>query len=377
MKKKMKKFLSIILTATLLVSVATACGSNSTADSGAASTPAGESNAQTASNAQAAPDTQAANNAQIELKPLRFGFPGTGAWPNTILGPAYEYGYLDEYLNELGYKAELVGFPGAAPAIHEALVAKELDYVVYAGMAGDLSKANGIDHTLISITSWSSFWAVVVATDSGIETPEDLRGKKIAYARGASPHMYLIRVLREAGLSFDDIEAINASSTEGLAGMATGSIDGTIVQHGQAAELVAEGTAKVIHVGYEADKSVYYEPTVLIGRTELYNENKDVAVAIQKAFLKARDKGKEDVDAYYQLMAEKSGLGFETVKATAEYDLDVGVPLSLDEQYINSLKDILAFLQDNELTAGDIDFDAWIDGGYVVKRAAEEYANEK
>jgi sulfonate transport system substrate-binding protein len=311
------------------------------------------------------------------LKTIRIGFPSGGnGWPNNILGAASEYGYLEEYLNEIGYTAELIGFVGAAPAIHEALVAKQLDYVVYAGMAGVLSKSIGIDHTLLSITNWGSIWCFVVGANSGINTIHDLTGKKIAYQRGATPHMYLIRILNEAGITFNDIEAFNSTIPEGIAGVVSGSIDATVFSNGQEGTLEKDGVIKILHKGFHADKSVYYEPFVFIARSAIHNENKDIAVAIQKSFLKARDKAKEDVDAFYSLISDKSSLALEAVLATAEYNLDVALPLNLDELYINSLKDILVFLRDNGLTSGSVDFNAWIDES-VYTRAAQEYAHEK
>ncbi|GHU90503.1 hypothetical protein FACS189476_10640 [Spirochaetia bacterium] len=266
---------------------------------------------------------------------------------------------------------------GAAPAIHEALVAKELDYVVYAGFAADLARANGINTRLLGISGWGSSWELVASTKSGINTLADLKGKKIAYTRGATPQMYLIKVLAEAGLTFDDIEPLNSTIPEGLAGVVSGSIDATIFVIGQETPLAAAGQVKVLHRGFEADKKTYYEPSVFIGRTDVYEANKEVAVAIQKAFLKTRDKAKEDVDGYYILQSEKTGLGIDIVLATAERNLDVSLPISLDDQYIDSMKEILEFLHVNELTAGKIDFDQWIDGKYVSNKAAREYASEK
>jgi sulfonate transport system substrate-binding protein len=311
------------------------------------------------------------------LKTIKIGFPSAGsAWPGGIFGAASEYGYLEEYLNKIGYTAELVSFVGAAPAIHEALVAKELDYVVYAGMAGVLSKSIGIDHTLISITQWGSGWSFIVGTNSGVNTINDLRGKKLAYQRGASPHMYFIRVLKEAGLTIDDIEPLNSTIPEGIAGIVSGSISGSVISSGQEVDLVRDGVVKVIHKGFNADKSVFFEPSVFIARSDVHKANPDVAAAIQKAFLKAKDKAKEDVDAYYKLISDKSGLALEAVLSTAEYDLDVSIPLNLDDFYISSLKDILEFLKDNKLTTGSVDFDSWFDKS-VYTRAAREYASEK
>jgi sulfonate transport system substrate-binding protein len=326
----------------------------------------------------AAIDTDVTNTEpSSNLEEVRIGFPTSGGdFPGGVYGVALNNGYLEEYLNPLGYTASPQGFVGAAPAIHEALVAEELDFVIYAGMASDLSRANGIEHTLLSVTGWGGYWKLIARTGAGIESIADLKGKKIAYTRGASPHMYLIRVLTEADIAWEEIDSLNMTLPEGIAGVVSGSIDATVVSAGYEAELVANGSATVIHNQFTADKDVYYEPSVYIGRTAYYNEHKDVAVAIQKALLKAKDWVKEDPDAYFKLSADKSGNPLEIILETANYNIDESLPLDLNEKYIDSLKSILTFLQDNELTVGDIDFDAWIDDTVVV-RALEEYTSEK
>ena len=308
---------------------------------------------------------------------IHIGFPSAGGdWPGGAFGVAITNKYLDEYLEPLGYKYETKGFVGAAPAIHEALVGKELEYVVYAGMAADLSRANGIEHTLISVSSWGAYWKMLARNGSGIDTPADLKGKKAAYMRGASPHMYLIRVLNEAGLAFNDIQAINSNLPESLAGIASNTIDAAVVSAGYEKQLVQDGTAKIIHVQFTSDRNVFFEPSVFIARTDFHKENPEVAVAIQKAFLKARDWIREDPDRYFRLGSEKTGNPIEVILETADYDIDGSIPLNLDDKYIDSLKDILVFLKENELTKGNIDFSSWLDKT-VAAKAWEEYNSGK
>jgi len=308
---------------------------------------------------------------------INIGFPSSGGdWPGGAFGVAIVNGYLDEYLEPLGFKYSPKGFVGAAPAIHEALVAKELEYVVYAGMAGVLSKANNIEHTLISVTMWGSYWKMIARTGAGINTPADLKGKKVAYFRGASPHMYLIKVLKEAGLSFSDVQGINSNLPESLAGIASNTIDAAVSSAGNEQQLVQDGAAKVIHTQFTANRDVFLEPSVFIARSDFHKENPQVAVAIQKAFLKARDWIKEDPDRYFRLASERSGNPLQVVLETADYDIDGSIPLNLDKKYIDALEDILAFLKDNELTKGEIDFSSWTDRSVVVK-ALEEYKSGK
>ena len=77
-----------------------------------------------------------AKAADAPTKTVRIGFPSSGNnFASGLLGVAETKGYLDEYLEPLGYKAEVTGFVGAAPAFHEALSSGDLDYVDYAGFA--------------------------------------------------------------------------------------------------------------------------------------------------------------------------------------------------------------------------------------------------
>ena len=60
---------------------------------------------------------------------VNIGFPSAGyQWAEGALAVAEEKGYLDEYLNPLGYDADLIPFTGAAPASHVALVSGDLVY---------------------------------------------------------------------------------------------------------------------------------------------------------------------------------------------------------------------------------------------------------
>ena len=275
---------------------------------------------------------------------VNIGFPSAGyEWAEGALAVAEEKGYLDEYLNPLGYDADLIPFTGAAPAIHEALVSGDLDYAYYAGFAGIMAKSNGIDTKLLTVTSFGSVWQLAVSTDSGITSLQDLKGKTISYQRGATPQMYVLKVLEEAGLTY-----------------------------GQAYTLVEQGKATILHKGVEADPDVFYEPNVLIGRSEYVSANSDVSVAIIKAMLKAKDDIVSDPEAFYELSAEKSGRTLEQVKSVAVSDLELGYPISLDDRYITSLKNIEEFELNNNIISNRVDFDSWIDSSYLEK-AVQEY----
>ena len=317
-----------------------------------------------------------AKAADAPTKTVRIGFPSSGNnFASGLLGVAETKGYLDEYLEPLGYKAEVTGFVGAAPALHEALSSGDLDYVDYAGFAGILGKSKGIDTTLLAVTDFGSGWRLVVSKSSGIKSLKDLKGKKVAYMRGATPQMYLVRVLAEAGLTFDDIVPVNASLPDGLSTLASGGVDAAVVSGGQETQLANEGLVKVLHDGAKADSSTYFEPTVLIGRTAYVKDHQDVSVAILKALLKARADVIADPEGFIKLSSEKSGNPIEVIKAQNVADQKTLRPASLSDDMLAAMKNVQQFELDNKIIQNEVDIEAWTDSS-ALKQAIEEYGSD-
>ena len=235
-----------------------------------------------------------------------------------------------------------------------------------------MAKSNGIDTKLLTVTSFGSVWQLAVSADSGITSLQDLKGKTISYQRGATPQMYVLKVLEEAGLTENDVQLVNSTIPEGLSSLSTGAVDAAVVTYGQADTLVEQGKATILHKGVEADPDVFYEPNVLIGRSDYISANSDVSVAIIKAMLKSKDDIVSDPEAFYELSAEKSGRTLEQVKSVAVSDLELGYPISLDDRYITSLKNIEEFELNNNIITNQVDFDSWIDSSYLEK-AVQEY----
>ena len=270
--------------------------------------------------------------------------------------------------NADGYQVVNIGFPSAGYEWAEGALA---------GFAGIMAKSNGIDTKLLAVTSFGSVWQLAVSADSGITSLEDLKGKTISYQRGATPQMYVLKVLKEAGLSADDVQLVNSTIPEGLSSLSTGAVDAAVVTYGQADTLVEQGKASILHKGVDADADTFYEPSVLTGRTDFVSKNADVSSAIIEAMLKARDDIISDPEAFYELSAEKSGRTLEQVKSVAVSDVELAYPVSLDERYITSLKNIEQFELDNDIITSQVDFDSWIDSSYLDKAVQDYQGNTK
>lgn len=306
-----------------------------------------------------------------ELIPINIGYPSAGgSWPAGALGVAQVEGYLDDYLKPLGYKANLQGFTGAAPAIHEALVAKDLDIACYAGMAAISAKANGIDTTLIGIQGNAPIWEMVALETSQITDITQLKGKSIAYVRGTALHEYLIKVLEEAGLTTSDVELINMTTPEGISALVTGSVDVAVMSLGQ--ELLIDHSV-IIHDERSAGSKRYYSPSVMTVRTEFLKDHEEAIIAFLEALLKSKETILADPEAYYKLYAEKTGYSLDYVKnSIGADDLNQTIPLSKSIDYLTKLESIQEFLINHELIPTKVDLQNWIDDTYL-QEARNQY----
>lgn len=317
----------------------------------------------------AAESNSASSTSESTGGTLHIGFPSSGSNFNTgVLGAAVEWGYLDEVLSPLGYSVEATGFVGAAPALHEALVSGDLDLVDYAGFAGILGKSKGIDTTNLVVSSWGSIWNLAAKPE--ITSIADLKGKKVAYQRGASPQMYLIKLLAENGLAFSDIEAVNATIPDGLSSLSTGAVDAAVCSAGLEKQLVEQGLATTLHCGMKGDPTTYFEPFTLVGRTDFVEQSGDVVVAVLKGYLKARDEIVAKPDDFFKLASEKTGQDEEIIRAQVQENVASNYPVSLDEPYLTSLEKIQQFELENELISAEIDVHAWTDGSYLEKASS-------
>lgn len=61
--------------------------------------------------------------------------------------------------------------------------------------------------------------------DAPIHKIADLKGKRVGYVRATTAHYFLSKQLAEAGLGFDDIQAVNLTPADGLSAFARGDLD--------------------------------------------------------------------------------------------------------------------------------------------------------
>lgn len=118
----------------------------------------------------------------------------------------------------------------SGPPLLEALGANAIDF----GSTGDVpplfAQAAGGDLVYVAATPGSlDGSAILVKQDSPIQSIADLKGKKVAFKRGSSAHNFTVRALRTAGLTLEDITALDLGPPDAAPAFANNQIDAWVI----------------------------------------------------------------------------------------------------------------------------------------------------
>jgi sulfonate transport system substrate-binding protein len=151
---------------------------------------------------------------------LRIGFQKWGTF--SILKAS---GTLAKDFQPKGVIVEWFEFP-AGPPLLEALNAGSIDL----GHTGDspplFAEAADIPFVYFAASSASpESSAILVKRESNIRSAADLRGRRVAFAKGSSAHTMVLRYLERNGISLSEITPIYLPPADGRAALEAGSID--------------------------------------------------------------------------------------------------------------------------------------------------------
>lgn len=140
----------------------------------------------------------------------------------------------------------------AGPPLLEALAAGAVDL----GATGDspplFAQAAGAPLRYVAVqplTGQSE--AILVPERSTLTGVEQLRGKRVAFTKGSSSHLLVVKALAKAGLALSDVQPIYLSPADAASAFAAGSLDAwatwdpylALAQRDQAARILTDGAA--------------------------------------------------------------------------------------------------------------------------------------
>jgi sulfonate transport system substrate-binding protein len=146
------------------------------------------------------------------------------AYYNPVSLVLKQQGLLEAEFKKDGVSIEWVQSLGSNKAL-EYLRGGGVDFGSTAGLAALLGRANGNPIKAIYKYGTPEWTALATAPGSSIQTPADLKGKKVAVTRGTDPHIFLLRALDSVGLSEKDIELVPLQHADGKTALEKGSVD--------------------------------------------------------------------------------------------------------------------------------------------------------
>ncbi|MEG4805458.1 aliphatic sulfonate ABC transporter substrate-binding protein [Microcoleus sp. ARI1-B5] len=160
------------------------------------------------------------------LKQLKIGYPEG----MTNLEVLRDRGLLETRLQPFGLSVAWSSFLSASSLI-EALSNGTIDFCGGGGTASIFSQA--ADHVFVRVAKEKytapKGQAILVPSDSSIQTLADLKGKKIVFDKGSSAHYVLVRALAKVGLEFSDIEPIYLTQPQALPLFRQGEVDAWVI----------------------------------------------------------------------------------------------------------------------------------------------------
>lgn len=190
----------------------------------------------------------AAEASATDLRELRIGFQKYGTL--TLLKAR---GTLDRRLAEQGIGVKWIEFPFGPPLL-EAINVGSIDVGTVGESPPIFAQAAGADLVYIGHEPPApTAEALIVPKDSPLRRVGELKGKKVAVAKGSNANYLLVKLLEQAGLNFSDIGVVYLPPADARAAFESGRVEAWAIwdpflaaaEHQLNARILADGTGVV------------------------------------------------------------------------------------------------------------------------------------
>lgn len=276
------------------------------------------------------------------------------------------YGYIPDYngtsllaiaedrglWEENGLKATLKSFTNG-PLQIQALGTGDLD-VGYIGPGAMWLPASGKAKVL---TVNGVGQADRLIAQPGIESIEDLAGKKVGIPEGTSGDMIVQLALEAAGMSLEDIEKVAMDPATVVSAFSSGQVEGAGIWY-PLIDNIKKQAPDLVELAQNSDfADVMQFPNVMVTGATYPEENEETTISVLKVLRAAMDVRVDEPDATIELVAKMTGSDAEAVAgdaANGEYykaaDLDGLIEDGTIEGWLTAMN---GYFEDNDKIEGD------------------------
>jgi NitT/TauT family transport system substrate-binding protein len=213
-----------------------------------------------------------------------------------------------------------------------------------------LMAANGTDYRVVGIMDLSAGGDAILARNS-IGDIQDFKGKQIAVQEGGLGHFFVLQVLKEAGLSGEDITIVNAGPDAAAAAYQSGNVDIAFTYSPYLEQANAEQPdGRII---YDTSKMPMAIIDLNLVSVDFAQNHPEAVQAFLKGIFKAQEFLQTNPDEAYTIVAEPLGIQpdevGEQLQGVELPDLQTNMEMMSNPQsdvyLLNALTEMAEFLQ--------------------------------
>lgn len=283
------------------------------------------------------------------------------------------------YEDTLGVNVNIVKF-SSGKDVNTALASGSIDVSELGTSPTALGIASGLQYTVIGIGDIiGSAESLVVKKDSGIQSINDLKGKKIATPFASTAHYSLLNALSLSGVNASDVNLLDMEADDIWAAWQRGDIDGAYIWYPVQDELLKDGGVVITGSDKLAQQGIV-TGDLLVARNDFAKDHPELVTKFLQALLKANDIYFNQPETAYADIASVLGISQEDAKSQSAQFTWLNADQQLSKEYLGSdmaktLKDTADFLVEQKSISSAPDLQAFqnaIDTSYLEKAAHHE-----
>lgn len=246
------------------------------------------------------------------------------------------------------------------------MASEELDVAIYGDFPILVTKSNGIDTTVVASVNSELQYGILSVSDD-IKEPKDLEGKRVVVPVGTVTQYFWEQYVKSNGLDINKIEVINSLDAASL--LSAGEADASVNTSYGIGSLHAKGLGTIFDTGANIEEG--YSTQLVTVKTDYLKENPDVAVALNKALLRAYEDVTKNPQVLYD--AEDSpNISADVWKEVYSYDTSFEyLSPEITDSTVTYFEHLNDWLYENSITTNKIDVNSLYDTSYY-EQAVEE-----
>ena len=348
-----RKLITAVLTATMILTVFSGCVEQET--------PVKEEKTETKEETETKEKTKKNVGSDILNKTDHLNIalqPIPGYLPMTVL---QDKGWLEEALAEAGFENVEVTFTEfeSGPSENQAFNYGSIDVAVM-GNVPTITGAAANGHRVIIGVAYNGekTEAVLVSSNSGISSVQELKGKRIGLVKGSIAEDYLARLSKKEGIGQEDATLIDTELSQQLDALSSGKVDAIATWQPNIAKAEAQGVGRVL-----VDATGVYKCENLMSANKEYADlNPDIVRIFLEQYKRACEEVSKNLDKYASEYASKYGLSADIVLSTLE---DMNFQVVINEDDIEDFQHTADWLYVSGALSEELDIHDIVDTSFV------------